>query len=189
MKIIIGLGNPGKQHENTRHNLGFLVLDKIAENLQAQRDFKENKRLKSEILKTTLGNEVVILAKPKTFMNLSGQAVQAILSFHKASIKNLLVIHDDLDLPLGKIRFSRESGPAGHNGVSSIIESLGTNDFIRLRVGIATESNLATRNKNFVLGKFSSEEETKIKAAIETATDATEFYVKEGFEKSAAKYN
>lgn len=189
MKIIIGLGNPTKQYEKTRHNIGFLTLDKIAKNIKSQECFKENKKLKSEILKITLGNETVILAKPQTFMNLSGQAALNILSFYKANTKDLLVIHDDLDLPPGKIRFSKESGPAGHNGVSSIIESLGTNDFTRVRIGIAPENPATIKNKNFVLNRFMPEEEIKIKKAIEITAEAAEFYVEQGFEKSATKFN
>lgn len=189
MKIIIGLGNPGKKYERTRHNLGFLVLDKMAKNLDPENGFKENKKLKSAIVKIKTRNRAIILAKPQTFMNLSGEAAEYILSFYKAKPENLLVIHDDMDLPLGKIRFSQSSGPAGHNGVRSIIDTLKTNNFTRLRIGTAPDNNGADRGKNFVLGKFTAEEKIKIKKAIETAAKAAICYINEGFEKTAAKYN
>jgi PTH1 family peptidyl-tRNA hydrolase len=156
MNLIIGLGNPGRQHENTRHNVGFMVLDKISNN------FKFVKKFNCEIAK--LGD--AIFAKPQTFMNLSGQAVQAIMSFYKINSEDLVVIHDDLDIELGDFKIQKNRSSAGHNGVQSIIDSIGTKDFTRIRVGIKNEQPNIVAEK-FVLGRFGKEELGVVSGVIE----------------------
>ncbi len=161
MKLIIGLGNPGKQYQNTRHNAGFMVLDNIAKHSGLCPsgeilDFLLNKKLKSRIAESYRNAEKVILAKPDTFMNLSGIAVNKIMQFYKASIEDLLVISDDIDLPLGEARVRQIGGSAGQKGLQNIIDELGTNEFCRIRIGINQSS-------------FESQEITKFPSPIDTA--------------------
>lgn len=167
MFLIVGLGNPGKKFEKTRHNTGSRVIDE----------------LKSLNLKN------VILAKPTTFMNDSGKAVKKLIKNLKLKIKNLILVHDDLDIPLGKIRIVKNRGAAGHKGVESIIRELKTKDFVRFRIGIRNKE-LGIRNVDkFVLERFSKEEEENVKKAIKKTTEAIEFSLKEGLEKTMSKYN
>ncbi|EKE19725.1 MAG: Peptidyl-tRNA hydrolase, partial [uncultured bacterium] len=160
MKLIIGLGNPGKQYENTRHNAGFIVLDEITGSFSFP-EFESNKKFNAQISEGTIGNEKIILAKPETFMNLSGKSVQAIMQFFKIPIENLIVIHDDLDIELGAFKISTDSSAAGHNGVTSIFETLGTQKITRIRVGIEGAEKKKDRiipGDVFVLQPFSTEE-------------------------------
>lgn len=165
MKLIIGLGNPGKEYAITRHNAGFLVLDEI-QKLWNFSDFKMEKKFQAEISEGNLQGEKIILAKPQTFMNLSGLSVQAIMSFYKLSPENIIVIHDDLDINFDAFKISTDSGAAGHNGIIDIIEKLGTQKFLRVRIGIegaeAKKLRLAS-GKDFVLQNFSQEELKEIK--------------------------
>jgi len=154
MKLIIGLGNPGKKYETTRHNVGFLILDKLISNIQYP-IFKLDKKLKSEISKKPGSN--LIIAKPQTFMNESGVAVRALCDFYKIKPADVIVVHDDKDIPLGEYKIQTNRGPAGHNGVISIITHLGTQDFTRVRVGIKTDKKIDD-TANFVLDKFSKAE-------------------------------
>lgn len=160
MKLIIGLGNPGKQYENTRHNAGFVVLDEVAKLLSFS-EFKLEKKFNAEICEGAVNGEKIILAKPQTFMNLSGQSVQSIMQFFKIPIEDLKVIHDDLDIELGKFKISTDSSSAGHNGVTSIFETLGTQKITRIRVGIEGAEKKKDRiipGDVFVLQPFSTEE-------------------------------
>ena len=145
MKLIVGLGNPGKEYENTRHNIGFWALDNYLDNVY----FKHDK------LADVYKDNSVIYIKPNTFMNLSGEAVKYYMNYFKIDKKDLLVIQDDLDLPLGKIRVKNNSSAGGHNGIKSIINEIGSNEFLRLKVGLSKNSNDIV---DYVLGKFSKEE-------------------------------
>ena len=177
MKIIIGLGNPGKEYKNTRHNTGFFLLDKIKEKY-AFPEFEFNKKLNSEIssikppllYKERAGGEVekIILVKPQTFMNLSGEAVKNILSFYKLTPDDIIVIHDDIDLPVGKYKIAQDSSSAGHNGVQNIIDAIGTQKFRRIKIGVGN-ANLRSKisPEDFVLQKFSEEEMEEIKKISE----------------------
>jgi len=167
MILIVGLGNPGKKYQKTRHNIGFRVVDE----------------LKSLNLKR------VILVKPKTFMNLSGKAVKSLMTKYKVPPLNLWVIHDDIDLPLGKIRISVGRGAAGHKGVESIIKELGTKNFVRFRIGICPKAGKPKNIEKFVLQKFNKKEEKLVKEVIKKTTQAIEFSLKEGLEKAMSKYN
>jgi len=162
MKLIIGLGNPEKEYAGTRHNVGFLLVDKIREKYAFPK-FEFKKNFQAEISKGKITDTETLLVKPQTFMNLSGEATQAILNFYKITPDDLFVIHDDLDIGLGKYKLATDSSSAGHNGVQNIIEKLGTQKFRRIRVGIGQSiedketCRLATAH-DFVLGKFTPEE-------------------------------
>jgi len=134
MKLIIGLGNPGKKYEATRHNAGFMAVDAFAEELDAA--WKKDVKRKAFVATATVGSEKVILAKPQTFMNNSGEAAAALVSFYKADPRGILLVHDDMDLPPGRIQFKDGGSAAGHNGVASVYERLGTTGIQRLRIGI-----------------------------------------------------
>ncbi len=182
MKLIVGLGNPGKQYERTRHNVGFLVIDELRNEEQAfvpssSRGGTKNKGIEAEVFKITLEGKRVMLTKPTTFMNNSGQPVQALMHFYKLTPANLIVIHDDKDILLGETRVQRDRGAAGHNGVLSIIEHLGTKDFVRIRVGVAPNPLLSEAGPriadtaDFVLGKFTKEEQKILKGVIENVVE------------------
>jgi PTH1 family peptidyl-tRNA hydrolase len=164
MKLIIGLGNPGKAYEKTRHNIGFIFLDKlqVAWNFS---DFILNKKLEAKISNGILNKKKFILAKPQTFMNLSGTATQKILAFYKLKPADLLIIHDDKDIFCGKYKLATDSSSAGHNGVQHIIDVLGTKQFKRLRIGIKNNTAIFSHGEtsDFVLGKFKKEELEEIK--------------------------
>ncbi len=165
MKLIIALGNPGKQYEKTRHNAGFIVLDEIKKAWNFM-DFQLSKKFNAEISEGVLDGEKIILAKPQTFMNQSGQSVGAILDFYKIPIENISVIHDDLDINLGEYKVSLNCSAGGHNGIASIIEKLATQKFRRVRIGIEGAEKKKTRvmaGSDFVLQNFSDTELDAIK--------------------------
>ena len=139
MLLIIGLGNPGKEYEKTRHNIGFVVLNKLMADLELD-DWADNKKFRAEIAEGKIDKEKILLFKPQTFMNNSGQSVSAAAKFYKIKPADIWVIHDDLDLPLGKIKIQRDRSSAGHNGVQSIIDALSTQNFVRFRIGKKTLS-------------------------------------------------
>ena len=165
MKLIAGLGNPGKKYTHTRHNAGFLVLDALGEKYGAS--FIVEDRFRSESSAFELPNRTrVILAKPQTFMNNSGEALLLLINFFKMETTEILVIHDEMDLPLGEIRVSRNSRSAGHNGVESIIKTIGQ-DFTRIRVGINNpETHGQIPTEAYVLQKFTEDEESKLVSEI-----------------------
>lgn len=187
MRLIIGLGNPGKEYENTRHNVGYLVMDQISSKFKNQKsklqlktqNFVENNKFSAEILKTEIGNEKVIFTKPLTFMNKSGEAVQKIANFHKIKSEEIVVICDDINLELGTIRIRKTGSDGGHNGLKSIINSLGTEDFIRFRVGVgsnlkANSQELIANNipaEDYVLQKFPKNEQKTINLSIDKTAD------------------
>jgi len=188
----MGLGNPGDQYENTRHNLGFVAVDRFRDEMNFS---AWQEKFKAEISEENFNDEKIILAKPGTFMNLSGQAVREIINFYKLPADDLLIIHDDLDLPLGSLRFVKNSGAAGHNGIKSIIESLGTQNFARLRLGIKPIKNsffsslFKTPAEKFVLQKFSAKEANEVKKMTEQTTQAIKTYLAEGLEKAQTRFN
>ncbi len=159
--IIVGLGNPGKKYNDTPHNIGFEAVDEFAKENNFP-DFRLSEKFKAQM--SEKGN--IILAKPETFMNNSGKCVSALVNFYKG--KELIIIHDDIDLELGKIRISKNRGSAGHKGVESIIKGLGTKDFIRVRIGIKPEQSMLDTEK-YVLKKFDKEGKKTIKESIKQA--------------------
>ena len=173
MKLIVGLGNPEKEYADTRHNVGFLVIDKLVMDYETNTSF--DKKANAEVFKSTINKKRVLLSKPQTYMNNSGIVVRALMDFYKLKPENLIVIHDDKDIPLGETRVQTDRGPAGHNGVKSIIEHLGTKNFIRIRVGVAPEDQTKIKDTaNFVLGKFTAEEKKKLKKIIENVAKEIE---------------
>jgi len=195
MFLIVGLGNPGLKYKFTRHNVGFRVVDELHSSLPSLL-LRKNSVIDNLAPLTLKG---VVLAKPKSFMNLSGQAVKSLVKKYKIPITNLWVIHDDIDLPLGKIRISKGRGAAGHRGVESIIKELGTKNFVRFRLGICpkadkppTKNMVRGKPKNpekFVLQKFTKNEEKIVKQIIKKTAETIEFSLKEGVEKAMSKYN
>jgi peptidyl-tRNA hydrolase, PTH1 family len=176
MKIIIGLGNIGDKYIKTRHNAGFLALDQLVAELEKEGisiSWKEESKLKAITAKVPYGEEVLYLVKPNTLMNLSGLAASKILNFFKEPINNLITLYDDIDLPLGEIRF-REKGSAGtHNGMKSMIKELGSEEFKRIRIGIESRGTIAHKNQDlhsFVLGDFLEEEYPLIEKSLKSAT-------------------
>lgn len=165
MILVAGLGNPGLKYQYTRHNIGFRALDKIKEENKFP-DFKKSERFNSLISEKILDSKKIILAKPQTFMNNSGEAVKKILKYHSSTKDSLIVIHDDIDILLGKIRISRGKNSAGHKGVESIIKEIGSNDFLRFRIGIRPNPEKVNNLEKFVLQKFNKEEEIILKDVL-----------------------
>lgn len=168
MKIIIGLGNPGEKYKNTRHNVGFIILDEIQKNLEFP-NFEFNKKFNAFVAEKIINQEKIILAKPQTFMNNSGQSVRAILDFYKITPIDMIIINDDLDILVGNYKISLTDSSRGHNGVQSILEHNGGYEIKRVKVGVEKELGRAARNitgKKFVLDDFTSDELLKIKSII-----------------------
>ena len=169
MKIIIALGNPGQQYANTRHNAGFIIADELQKSLVFS-EFEKNSKFDALVCEKNLGGEKIILAKPQSFMNNSGQVVRKMLDFFKIPKENLVVLHDDLDIELGSFKVSLDSSAAGHNGVQSIIDNLGSQQFKRIRLGIEGAEKKKDRiipGEVFVLQDFSKEELEIIKKLAE----------------------
>lgn len=166
MKLIIGLGNPGEKYTHTRHNAGFSFLDYLREEL-AFEEFHEETRFVAALSAGITGEEKVLLGKPLTFMNDSGRAVAQLVQFYKLNLEDILVVHDELDVELGKYKMATDSRSAGHNGVQNIIDMLGTQEFARLRIGIGRpvpeESGACISAHDYVLQKFSDEEEKTLR--------------------------
>lgn len=189
MILIIGLGNPGIKYEYTPHSIGFLVIDFLKKKNNFP-DFRLDKKSKALISESSLSNKRIVLAKPQTFMNESGKAIAALAKKHKLKPENILVVHDDIDLPFGKLRIVKNRGPAGHKGVESIINPLGTKNFIRVRIGIRLAPEKKTKNlQNFVLKKFGKEEEKILQEIIGKAATAIESFLDEGIEKAMNRFN
>lgn len=184
--IIIGLGNPGTKFERTRHNVGFMVLDKFAKENNFP-DFNLQKKYNALVSENTINAEKVILAKPQTFMNDSGKTAKELLKNNKAAETNLIVIHDDIDLEVGKIKIVRERGSAGHKGVESIINNIGNEGLIRFRIGIGSLQK--TKAMSVVLKKFNKTEQNIIDETVSRTAEALNLFLREGLEKTMNKYN
>jgi len=182
--LIIGLGNPGKRYEPTRHNIGFMALDALAVQLEIELKQKSFNALWG---KGTIAGNNVLLAQPQTFMNLSGTAVRQLQSFFKTNISNLIVIHDDLDLPFGAIRLKAGGGTAGHKGLASIESNLGTSEFMRVRLGIGKPVD-KSRIEGYVLEPFRKEEQIALPELLQWAADASAEIVLNGLQKAIGKY-
>lgn len=184
-RLIVGLGNPGETYRDTRHNIGFMVLDEIARRMGAA--FREEKRWCGLVAKFTGG----YLLKPLTFMNDSGRSVQSVGHFYKASPAQTLVVYDDVDLPLGRLRFRTSGSAAGHNGIRSLISALGSDEFPRLKVGISPADGrpAGDRMVGHVLGKFSAEEKPALQTVIQRAADAVLSAVDRGLETAMNVFN
>jgi len=186
MKLIVGLGNPGREYEKTRHNVGFMVIDRLALNLGINVD---KKMLKALVGQGQINGEKVILAKPQTYMNLSGEAVGMLLSWFKLTASDLLIIYDDLDLPPGKLRLRAGGGSGGHKGVQSIIQVIGTEHFPRVRVGIGRPPEPDFETVSYVLSRFGNDEAKAIEEALDLAREAVICAVRDGIERAMNLYN
>ena len=186
MKLIVGLGNPGIEYQFTPHNLGFLAIDRIANNLGVE---IRNRQCRALTARAVIAGQPVILAKPETFMNLSGLSVRELVAEYQADVKSdLIVIYDELDLPLGTIRIRQRGSSAGHNGMESILGALGTDEFLRIRLGIAPDRKVADSVK-FVLTPFRKAQEKVVDEVLDEAVQAVEVIVKEGPAAAMNRFN
>ena len=187
VKLIVGLGNPGSKYHETKHNIGFMAIDLLAKELSV--NFSENKTFKAEVGSAFLEGEKVYLVKPTTFMNLSGLAVRALLAYYNIPIEDFIVIYDDLDMDLGKIRFRQKGSAGGHNGIKSIIAETGTQVFDRIKVGIGRPKS-GQSVSNHVLGKFEDDDYITIQQTLDKVVESLRYYLKTNdFEATMRHYN
>jgi PTH1 family peptidyl-tRNA hydrolase len=190
MKLIIGLGNPGKKYEPTWHNVGFIVIDEIqAKDPDEFLKFKKSKKYKAEVCEGTAPEEKIILAKPQTFMNKSGDSIKSLVNFYKIKSQDLWIIHDDVDLPIGKIRISQNSSAAGHKGIQSIIDEIGTQEFVRFRLGIQPIKPMRVSTEKYVLQKINKESKVIIDEMIQKVITAIEVSLAEGVSEAMNQFN
>jgi PTH1 family peptidyl-tRNA hydrolase len=186
VKLIVGLGNPGIEYQFTPHNLGFLVVDRIAEQAKVE---VRNRQCRALTAKATIGSETVLLAKPETFMNLSGLSVRELLAEHDAKPEtDLVVIQDELDFPLGTVRIHRNRSSAGHNGIESVIGALGTQDFLRIRMGVAPDRNVED-GMTYLLSPFRKAQLRLVDPMLDLAAEAVGAILKEGPAAAMNRYN
>jgi PTH1 family peptidyl-tRNA hydrolase len=186
MKLIVGLGNPGPEYRETRHNVGFTVVDELVNRWRVADQWRE--KFEALQIKTLRGEDGVIIAKPLTFMNRSGQSVAAIAGFYKIEPADVFVIVDEAALPLGRLRARRDGSAGGHNGLKSIIEHLGTTAFPRMRVGVGRGDNRRDL-ADHVLGRFAASERETVSAAVLRAADAAEMFLSDGIERVMNAFN
>lgn len=187
VKMIVGLGNPGSKYNDTKHNIGFMAVDRIVKKLDV--NFTEDKNFKAKIGSDFINGEKIYFIKPTTFMNNSGIAVKALLTYYNISIKDMIIIYDDLDMEVGKIRFRQKGSAGGHNGIKSIIAHLGTQEFDRIKVGIGRPNGRMTVI-NHVLGKFDKNDEIMISNTLDKVDNAVNYYLQTNdFQKTMQKYN
>ncbi|MGE5042166.1 MAG: aminoacyl-tRNA hydrolase [Candidatus Levyibacteriota bacterium] len=200
MKLIVGLGNPGEKYENTRHNVGFIALDTILKKYTKLKktEWSEEKKFKSLTAEVEIEGEKIVLLKPTTFMNNSGEAIQLYSSYFKIKPEDICIVHDDLDLPLGKIRIRFGGASGGHNGVESILERLGTDKFLRIRLGIGHPGRTGqVRGKNqtsevvggYVLAAFTAADKSKTRTMVNQTVKDVALIVKHGIDLYMSKYN
>lgn len=190
VRLIVGLGNPGEKYAQSRHNLGFMVVEFLAKKWlpAGKTSWRSVKRFDCELIMVKPG---LMLAKPQTFMNASGFAVRKLADFYRVEAGNLWVIHDDLDLPLGKIKIRNRGGSAGHRGVTSVAEHMGRNDWVRFRLGIGRPGPEPGEEKaeKYVLADFSSKEKTEAKKLIKKTAEAVEWALERGIGEAMNRYN
>lgn len=181
MKLVFGLGNPGSEYANTRHNIGFIMLDDYIG------EYKWSKKFNGLYIEKNINGEKYVFVKPLSFMNLSGGVVSSFVNYYKVSYKDIIVIHDDLDLPVGKIRIKVNSSAGGHNGIKDIIRSLNTQEFMRIKVGISNNKNIDT--KDYVLGNFSKSDLKIIKDIEKEVFEIIENFDYDNIDSLMNKYN
>jgi len=184
MYIITGLGNPGRRYENTRHNIGFITVDLLAEKYGIKVNKIKHKALVGEGM---ISDQKIMLVKPQTYMNLSGQSIREVVSYYKIPISNLIVVYDDVDLPMGKLRIRRSGSAGTHNGMRSIIYDLQRDDFPRLRIGIGGERKI--RLTDYVTGGFGKAEKKLMEESILRAVEALETMIEKGIDRAMNEYN
>ncbi|MGF7015765.1 aminoacyl-tRNA hydrolase [Ornithinibacillus bavariensis] len=185
MKCIVGLGNPGVKYESTRHNIGFMVIDELVtrNNSQLNKD-----KFKGKYAIETINGEKILLLKPQTYMNLSGESLRPLMDYFNIDLEDVLIIYDDLDLPPGKIRLRQKGGHGGHNGIRSIIDHLGTKDFKRIRIGIGRPTN-SQPVVDYVLGTFPGDQQSMVQESVEKAADACVRWLETPFEEVMNEFN
>jgi PTH1 family peptidyl-tRNA hydrolase len=186
MKVLVGLGNPGGRYEGTRHNVGFAVIDALAQSPRAGRPQRQA-RFQAQTIELVEEPHKVLLVKPETFMNLSGRSVRQVLDFYQVPVEELLVVCDDIHLPLGKLRFRARGSHGGHNGLRDIQNHLGSSEYARLRIGVDAPAEDAA--VEHVLGRFRPGERPVIESAIQTAAQAAVFWMHQGIEAAMNQYN
>jgi PTH1 family peptidyl-tRNA hydrolase len=185
MWLVIGLGNPGAKYSLTRHNIGFMALDVFASGTGSPKWREEQQAL---VLRLKIEGVETIFAKPQTFMNLSGESVQALMAYYKIPLEKILVVHDDIDQGYGAIKLHKNRGAGGHNGLKSINQMLGTQDYLRLKLGVGRPPNPKMDVASYVLQNFSQEETTHLHDFLNVAGDAIESMVLNGYDKTATKF-
>ncbi len=185
MKLVAGLGNIGDKYCFTRHNTGFMVVDKIA--LDNELSFHEERKFKCFLTKFRHGSEDIIFIKPTTFMNLSGEAVQLVMNYYKISVDDILIIYDDLSLELGKIRFRANGSDGGHNGIKSVIKCVGTQNVARLKIGIGPQ--LPVPSEAFVLQNFTKDQLEDLRPVLKKSTKAVLYYFENGLAQTQNIFN
>lgn len=183
MWLLVGLGNPGSRYARTRHNIGFMVMDRLAESLGL--DFREKTDYRA--CSGSISGHKVVLMEPLTFMNRSGSAVRKVFSKYAVLRENIILIHDDLDLASGRLKIRKRGSAGGHKGIESVIQNLGTQDFIRVRIGIGRDPFVPT--EDYVLSKFGKDEKPLMKDAVQKAVDAVCSIITDGAEKTMNKFN
>ncbi len=184
MKLIVGLGNPGKEYQKTRHNIGFMVVD----NYLKENNLELNKtKFNGKYTETNIKSEKVIFLEPQKYMNLSGEVIRDFVNFYKIDVKDILIISDDLDMKCGKIRLREKGSSGGHNGLKNIELHLNTNEYKRLKIGVGNNKMIET--KDYVLGKFSKEDFEKVENSIKLTKDIIEDFIDNDFISLMSKYN
>ncbi len=186
MKLIVGLGNPGREYAATRHNVGFMVIDRLAREIGV---VVGKKMFKAQVGQGYINGEKVALVKPQTYMNLSGGAVSALMNWYKLAPDELIVIYDDLDLPPGKLRIRPDGGSGGHKGMQSVIQALGTENFCRIRVGIGRPQEPDFESVDYVLSRLAGDDAEMVGEAVELAAEAVFCIVRDGVERAMNLYN
>jgi PTH1 family peptidyl-tRNA hydrolase len=185
MFLVAGLGNPGEEYAATPHNMGFLVVDRLAARHGIRLTRKECQALVGQ---GNIGGETVLLAKPQTFMNLSGVAVKPLLEKNEIPVSDLILVYDELDLPWGSLRMKPRGSAAGHNGIKDVIAKLGTQEFPRIRLGVHPDHPLPS-GKDYLLSRFTRQQNESLDEFVDLAADATESIIAEGVEKSMTRFN
>jgi PTH1 family peptidyl-tRNA hydrolase len=187
-KMIVGLGNPGERYEETRHNMGFMTVDVLAQRLGIT--FSMEKTFTAEVGSAILNGEKIFLVKPQTFMNESGRAVKPLLTYYNLDVIDLVVVYDDLDSEVGRVRLRAKGASGGQRGIKSLIVHLGTQEFKRIKIGIGRPPHDSQRVVNHVLGEFHGEDKDKAREGIQHAADALEFYLETNdFQKTQSKFS
>lgn len=197
MKLIVGLGNPGPKYQLTRHNIGFLFIDALVEAFAGSRSYKSE--FKAETQKIKIGTEQIVVCKPQTFMNLSGESVQPLLKFYNLSLDDVLVVHDEVDIPFGQMKFQRKRGHGGHNGIRNIHQMLGNDDYSRLRLGVGRPPVIVGDNgekvrplmevHEWVLGQFTKDELGKMPDFLDHAIKGVEVWTAKGLQEASTQFN
>ncbi|MBI5412029.1 aminoacyl-tRNA hydrolase [Candidatus Peregrinibacteria bacterium] len=188
MKLIVGLGNPGKEYKNTRHNVGFKAVEEVGRHF-GMKDIGLRDKLKATLAQGTVAGEKVILAKPQTFMNLSGEAVYAVMHYFKIQPRNLIVIYDDFVIAPGKVRIRPSGSAGGHNGMQSIMDILKTDEIVRIRIGIAPFNAWQGTHTDYVLGRLTPQENEMMETTFKKMPEIIETLLSEGLDEAMQRYN